>query len=145
MEWNLIYRLRRFFRWLWNQEGSSGYKARGLAIGVFCGCFPLFGFQTLLGLALASVLRGNHLLAVSGTWISNPLTYLPIYWFNYTVGSVLLGYEVNMHDLSQFAWGDLLEKGWMFGSKLLLGSTLVGLIAGLLCGFFIYWLLEPRS
>ena len=50
------------------------------------GCFPFFGLQTLLGMALASLVRGNHLLAAAGTWISNPFTYLPLYWFNYNLG-----------------------------------------------------------
>ncbi|MFO0103826.1 MAG: DUF2062 domain-containing protein, partial [Cyanobium sp.] len=57
-----------------------GERARGLAAGIFCGCFPFFGLQTLLGIGLASVLRGNHLLAAAGTWISNPFTYVPLYW-----------------------------------------------------------------
>jgi hypothetical protein len=67
-------RLQRRLLWLLQQEGSHGQRARGLAAGIFCGCFPFFGLQTLLGVALASVLRGNHLLAAAGTWISNALT-----------------------------------------------------------------------
>ncbi|MED5164816.1 MAG: DUF2062 domain-containing protein, partial [Cyanobacteriota bacterium] len=78
-------RLRRWLVWLWQQEGTPGQRARGVAAGVFSGCFPLFGLQTLLGVALASVVRGNHVLAAIGTWISNPITYLPLYWFNYQI------------------------------------------------------------
>ena len=81
-------------RWIWQQEGSPGQRARGLAAGIFCGCFPFFGLQTLLGIALASVVRGNHLLAAAGTWISNPFTYVPLYWFNYHVGDVSRGEEL---------------------------------------------------
>ena len=29
--------------------------------------------------------RGNIYLAALGTWISNPLTYVPLYYFNYKV------------------------------------------------------------
>ena len=102
MSWNFIYRLRNFFRWLWRQEGSPGYRARGLAIGVFCGCFPFFGLQTLIGITLASLFRGNHLLAVSGTWISYPITYVPLCWLNYKVGTTLLDHGSNNYDLSEF-------------------------------------------
>lgn len=84
-------RLRGWLLWLWQQEGSHGQRARGLAAGVFCGCFPFFGLQTLLGIALATALRGNHLFAAAGTWISNPLTYVPLYWFNDQIGTWLLG------------------------------------------------------
>jgi cellulose synthase (UDP-forming) len=73
--------LRKRLIWLWRQEGSHGQRARGLAAGVLTGCYPVFGLQIVLGIGLASLVRGNHLLAVAGTWISNPLTSLPLYWF----------------------------------------------------------------
>ena len=72
----MIDRFRRALLWLWSQEGTPGQRARGLAAGVFAGCFPLFGFQTFLGVLFANLLRGNTFLAVVGTWISNPMTYL---------------------------------------------------------------------
>ena len=65
-------------RWLWQQDGSPGHRARGLAAGVFTGCLPFFGLQIVLGVALAATIRGNRILAAAGTWISNPLTTLPI-------------------------------------------------------------------
>ena len=145
MRWNVIYRLRRFFRWLLLQQGNPGYKARGLAIGVFCGCFPLFGFQTLLGIALASLFRGNHLLAVSGTWISNPMTYVPLYWFNYRVGSFALGHGQLVHSFKQFSWREILSQGWTLGARLFLGSTLVGCFCGLATGLCAYLALKSRS
>jgi uncharacterized protein (DUF2062 family) len=76
-------RMRRGVLWLWRQEGTPGQRARGLAAGVFCGCYPFFGLQIFLSVGVASVVRGNHLLAAAGTLVSNPLTYLPLYWFNY--------------------------------------------------------------
>ena len=72
------------------QNGSPFFNAKGMAVGVFCGCFPFFGLQTLIGLFLARVVKGNLFLAAIGTWISNPFTYVPLYFFNYKVGSSLL-------------------------------------------------------
>ena len=139
-------RCRRWMGWIWQQEGSPGQRARGLAAGIFCGCFPFFGLQTLLGIALASVVRGNHLLAAAGTWISNPFTYLPLYWFNYHVGDVLLrGGEppaaVNVNKAS------ILYQGWSFTSRLLLGSSLVGLVLSLGLGVLAWRLFrwQPRN
>ena len=37
-------RLQRGLQWIWAQEGSPACRARGLAAGVFCGCFPFFAF-----------------------------------------------------------------------------------------------------
>jgi uncharacterized protein (DUF2062 family) len=132
--------------WLWNQEGSPGQRSRGLAAGVFIGCFPFFGLQTLLGVALASVVRGNHLLAAAGTWISNPLTSLPLYWLNYSLGSLILGPGKGWPELDQLHSASLKELGWDFASRLLLGSTLVGLVAAILCGkVCLQWLRSNRA
>ncbi len=118
--------LRRAALWLWHQEGSHGQRARGLAAGVFCGCFPFFGLQTLLGIALASVVRGNHLLAAAGTWISNPFTYLPLYWFNFKLGSLLLGPGLGWPGLEVLRSEAIWQLGWSFVSRMLLGSLIVG-------------------
>ncbi|KZR74519.1 DUF2062 domain-containing protein [Prochlorococcus marinus] len=134
--------LRRWLVWLWKQEGTPGQRARGVAAGVFSGCFPFFGLQTLLGVALASVVRGNHLLAAIGTWISNPVTYLPLYWFNYQVGSSLLDQGQNKFDLTQLNDQDLWTQGWAFSTRLLLGSSLVGAIAALFASCAVYGLLK---
>ena len=80
---NFIQRIRKFASWLWMQEGTAGERARGIALGVFSGCFPFFGFQTLIGIILARLFKGNLLLAAAATWISNPLTYIPLFWLNY--------------------------------------------------------------
>ncbi len=138
MLWNFIGRFRRFLRWLWDQEGSPGFRARGFAIGVFCGCFPLFGFQTLLGITLTRIFRGNYLLAMTGTWVSNPFTYLPLYWLNYRVGSYFLGDAVLPNDFSQFVWSEIYNSGWIVLSRLFCGSLLVGFMSSIFVGFFIY-------
>jgi len=38
-----------------SQNGSPFFNAKGLAIGVFSGCFPFFGFQTLMGVFFAKI------------------------------------------------------------------------------------------
>ena len=131
-------RLRQLLAWLWHQEGSHGQRARGLAAGLFCGCYPFFGLQILVSVALASLVRGNHLLAAAGTWVSNPFTYVPLYWFNYQVGCWLLGPGGGWPGLDSLKDGSIWHSSWGFVSRLLLGSTLVGLIAAL-AGGWLYW------
>ena len=126
------------------QQGSPGYQARGLAAGVFTGCLPFFGLQIVLGVALASAMRGHPLLAAAGTWISNPLTTLPMCWLNLQVGILLLGPIETMPALEQLASQGLGELGWSFGIRLLLGSLLMGLLAAPLCGSLSWWWLRRR-
>ena len=85
----LIQRVKKSFFWIWKQEGTPGERARGVAVGIFSGSFPFFGLQSLMGVLLASWFKGNHLMAVAATWISNPFTYVPLYWFNYKIGLML--------------------------------------------------------
>ncbi|KKZ10376.1 MAG: hypothetical protein TH68_10925, partial [Candidatus Synechococcus spongiarum 142] len=142
--------LRQGVQWLLQQEGSPGQRSRGLAAGVFAGCFPFFGFQTLLGVALASLLRGNRILAAASTWVSNPFTYVPLYWFNYTIGKRLLGERSDglssLHGgaASSVPWRDVWSLGWTVARCVLLGSTLVGLALGGSLGF-LYWLWLRRT
>jgi len=121
-----------------HQNGSPLFNAKGLAIGVFSGCFPFFGFQTLIGVFFAKIARGNIFLAAIGTWISNPFTYVPLYYFNYKVGSIFLNTSFNKTFEKSLVIDDLWKQGRIFSLKLLLGSSFVGLILALICGSFVF-------
>ena len=124
-----------------NQNGSPFFNAKGLAIGVFSGCFPFFGFQTLIGVFFAKLAKGNIVLAAIGTWISNPFTYIPLYYFNYKVGSILLNNSTNNIIDKNLVIDDLWKQGSIFSLRLILGSSFVGLVLALISGsviFFIY-------
>jgi uncharacterized protein (DUF2062 family) len=63
--------------------------------------------------------------------VSNPFTYVPLFAFNYQVGDRLLGRQSNsgFTDLDSFrTWMDM---GAEVSSRLMLGSTVVGLGAAL--------------
>ena len=127
------------------QNGSPFSNAKGLAIGVFCGCFPFFGFQTLLGLFLARVAKGNLFLAAIGTWISNPFTYIPLYFFNYKVGSSLLKNSPDIVFDKNFIIEELWEKGSVFSLRLILGSALVGLFLATILGMITFFLYKKNQ
>ena len=137
-------RMRRGVFWLWRQDGTPGQRARGLAAGVFCGCYPFFGLQIFLSVGVASVVRGNHLLAAAGTLVSNPLTYLPLYWFNYLVGCRLLGPGRGGINLEELNRSSLWAQGWDFTQRILLGSTVVGMVLAIASGWMAYRLFLRR-
>ena len=127
------------------QEGSPFFNAKGVALGVFSGCFPFFGFQTLLGLFLAKLARGNILLAAVGTWISNPFTYLPLYYFNYKVGSILLNNHSSFIMEKNIEINDLWRQGRMFSLKLIIGSSLVGFLLASISGLIVFFMYKFRT
>jgi len=128
---------KRLMRYLYirflRMQGSSAAIARGLAAGAFAGSFPLLGFQTLIGIAIAALFRGNKVMAAVGTWISNPLTYVPLMALNFHIGRWLLRLPndtvlpTSVSGLS--AW---MELGMSVAAALMVGSALVGLVAAVI-------------
>ena len=136
---------RKILSFFLHQNGSPFYNAKGVAVGVFSGCFPFFGFQTLLGLFLARVTKGNLVLAAIGTWISNPLTYVPLYYFNYKVGTILLKNPTDSFLDKNLLINDLWKQGSMFSLRLILGSSFVGLFFALISGLFVFFLYKIKN
>lgn len=124
------WRAIRYWYWrLLRDRSSPQYLARGLACGVFAGCFPLFGMQTLIGVLLAVVFRGHKIAAAVGTWISNPLTYVPIYLLNFQIGQWLLGSgDLEFSAESLESSDALLDLGAEFLVTLLCGCAFAGAI-----------------
>lgn len=116
-------------------KGSAKYLARGFAVGTFAGFFPLFGIQTAIGVLLAIPLRGHKLTAAVGTWVSNPITYIPLFWFNFRVGNWLLGTEASFTPESLQSLEALLELKEVFIATLLVGCLVCGLVGSLLSYF----------
>ena len=128
-----------------NQNGSPFFNAKGLAIGVFSGCFPFFGFQTLIGVFFAKLAKGNVLLAAIGTWISNPFTYIPLYYLNYKVGSIFFNTSSNEIIEKSLVIDDLWKQGRIFSLKLLLGSSCVGFLLALICVSIDFFICKIKS
>lgn len=127
---------RRLYIRIKKLKGKPVYLARGLAVGVFAGCFPFFGLQSLIGILLATIVRGSKVAAVAGTWISNPLTYIPIYVFNYKVGKFLLRVEsISSQEIDFDSLANFMEFGSTFAIVLLVGCCFVGAIAAVISYF----------
>ena len=113
--------------------------ALGVALGMFVAFTPTIGFQMVIVLALASVLRANKLVGVPLVWISNPLTIPAIFYAGYSLGRVVLGWP----RLDPLWWRALAEppSGWweitvfywnrvaQIAAPLWLGLVLFGLLA----------------
>ena len=76
--------------WKWNKRTIS----KAFAIGLFCAFIPL-PMHTLLAAILAVALSANILLSMALVWVNNPITMVPIYYFEYKLGSSLIGIEMD--------------------------------------------------
>lgn len=129
-QWRYYY--RRFLR----LRGSPESIARGLAAGVFTGLFPIFGLQIVAGVALATLIRGNKIMAAAGTWISNPLTSVPLFAWNFQVGQWVQGSHLSFNPQNLQSFEELAHLGSELLLNLLLGSFVMGLLCAV-CSYFI--------
>ena len=97
----------------------------GLVLGLFVGVMPFLG-HTLVVVVAALLLRVNLPVAVLSTWIANPLTYGPIIYGEYMLGSFLMQLPPSDLHLGQ-PWMELalaLAETWR---PLWLGAVVTGL------------------
>jgi len=108
---------------LWHMNRRS--VANGMFIGLFCAFLPAPG-QIALATFMAILMRGNLPTAICATWVSNPITYAPIFYFTYKVGTLLItsNADVTGFDFSIDTITTNIEAIW---KPLFLGSFLCGL------------------
>ncbi len=136
---------------LWQFNRHSLNKA--VYIGVLSAFFPLPG-QMLLALIGALVFRANVPMALGLTWITNPLTTLPVFYASYYVGAKILdvpmislrviGRMITDFSLWIISSGPnpfVTYKGVVSLGAFCLGLTLLAIISSLICGlaFKIIW------
>ncbi|MCS6791550.1 MAG: DUF2062 domain-containing protein [Oscillatoriaceae bacterium SKW80] len=137
---------RYFYLRIVRLRGTPEYIARGLAAGVFAGMFPIFGLQIAFGVAIACMFRGHKLMAAAGTWVSNPATYVPIFWFNFQIGRVLLNSKLDFSAASLQSWQEMQKLGVIFIATMFVGCFVVGLITASASYFLCLWfILQMRK
>lgn len=76
--------------------------ARGMAIGMFWACMPM-PFQMAPALLFCWMGFANLPIAILCVWISNPLTYLPIFYLEYELAVLLFYPGLEMMSFSEFS------------------------------------------
>jgi uncharacterized protein (DUF2062 family) len=94
--------------------------AGAIWIGVFVGLMPLPG-QTLIALLAAMAFRVNLPVAGITTWITNPITMVPFFYWEYALGTVILDLPIEDFDID-LSW-EWVTSGFLTSWKpLLLGA-----------------------
>ncbi|REG85773.1 DUF2062 domain-containing protein [Marinomonas pollencensis] len=112
---------------LWHLNRRS--VARAFFNGLFWAFIPM-PFQMVASALLAIPLRANIPLSIALVWITNPLTMPFVFYFNYKVGSLIIGADKDkdFHLSVEWIWAKL-EHIWV---PLYLGSITSGLVFGAL-------------
>lgn len=124
----------------WARDQQS--IARGVAAGLAGAVIP--GFQIFYAALLAILLRGNLPVALLATLVTNPLTVVPIMYFIYFVGTLVIQNGENDFVIKSFEWDfSSFHAFWsnvsawilQFGKAFLIGLPIVSVCLGLL-GYF---------
>jgi len=104
----------------------------GFLAGIFAAFIPL-PMQMFLAVCLSITIRGNIAVAAASTWISNPLTFAPVFYFCYLIGIALIGEPLGDDGLPMaFNLSTVMNNLWTLGKPLLLGCLIAGtLFSGL--------------
>lgn len=135
-------KLKRFIRYWYLRlvriQASPENIARGLAAGVFVGLLPVLPFQTIIAIAVAFAVRGSKIAAALGTWISNPLNWVPVYMMFYYVGKAVVPFDVPPFNPSQLEMAEMLEMGWKFFTVMMVGGLVVATPSAIISYFLAY-------
>lgn len=135
---------RFFVEDLLGSNDSPAKKAQSLALGVFVGLTPLWGFHTVIVLFLAVVLRLNKAIAFAFSNVSIP-PFIPfILYASYKLGQLILGVE---YEYTLDTFKDNFEitehlKTYVVGSFAL--ATFASILLGLL-GLIIFSVFKKKK
>ena len=90
--------------WVFNRSSVS----TAVGIGIFCAFLPM-PFETVVAIFLAIMWRANLPVSITVVWISNPVTWVPLYTPCYLLGARVL--QLEPIPLEQIG---LLTLGWHY-------------------------------
>ncbi|MBN2606697.1 MAG: DUF2062 domain-containing protein [Thiotrichales bacterium] len=123
---------------LWHIHRHNTAKA--FASGLFWMSIPIPS-QMLTSAITAIIFRANLPISVALVWISNPLTMPPIFYFNYLVGTWILGDKAQSSEAFDLSFDGILHTLDQIWLPLYLGSTVVGVVLAVVSyfGIHIFW------
>ena len=132
----MLERLRTWARDIAGLDDPPHKIALGLALGIWVGFLPIMGIQMAVVLPFALLFRANKFAAMAGVWITNPITFLPIYYVGYAVGITFTPYDhLTWADFTSVFTGitatKFLDLGGQMVVPLFVGGAITGVVAGI--------------
>jgi hypothetical protein len=132
-------------------NSSPGEISLGSAIGVFCGIFPLIGFQTLIMILLLWLFRrSNNVAAFLSSWIMNQFTLIPILYMDYKVGILFvpiqkgLNFTMLQELFMDFNCSEFFSVGKEIFYPMLLGGFICGLLGAIITYVMIFLIVKVK-
>lgn len=94
------------------EQATPEFIARGWAIGMFYGCAIPFGFQLILSIPTALLLKGSKIGATVGTFVTNHFSIFIIYPVQCWIGNRLLGGNLSYGTISHALRDVAREQSW---------------------------------
>lgn len=114
-------------------------KAASLALGIFIGIIPVWGFQSFLAIFLAAVFRLNKTLSFIGSNISIPPMIPLVVWLSLKIGAVLIP---SNHSLSFDYQTTSLQSIKLHLTQYLVGSFILAIFMSIFLGAVCYFVLS---
>lgn len=108
---------------------TAGRSVALFFIGLFCAFLPVPS-QMLIAASMALIGRCNIAISVAVTWVTNPLTIGPMFFFAYKLGAWLLDTQVTITGL-ELSWAWLSNQIGQIWWPLLAGCLICGWVSGL--------------
>ena len=133
--------LKRFFKEnILETDGSNHSKAKSIALGVFIGLSPFWGFHSFLAITLSVYFKLNKVLTFMTSQITFPPLIPMIIWLSMIVGAPFVGHTSNLENQS-FDY-DFIKNNI---TQYIIGSLILSVSCALLMGFLSYFILEKFS
>lgn len=141
---------RAISRALLMQDDTPHRIAMGMALGLLIAWTPTVGIQMLLVFPLAWLLGANRVSAFIGIYLSNPITFLFMYWIDYKLGAVLLHDPLTFQEfqgiVAQYGWDEwwriLVAAGVELAAPIWLGAAILGGASAVIGYFGTLWLVR---
>jgi len=132
--------IRQFIQeYIINSNDSNLKISVSVAIGVFIGIIPVWGFQMLVAFGVAFYLKLNRFVAVAASNISIPPMLPFILYLSYITGGLIVGY-----DRHTIHYSSGITLSWLQSNLIqyLVGSMVFGMVAGIALGAVIWVILR---
>lgn len=118
-------------------DGSNKTKALSIALGIFVGLTPLWGFHTMIVIFLATFFKLNKVLSYMFTHVSAP-PFVPIIVF----ASLVIGAPF-VHGNTQFSLNEInLDFAKSHFLQYVIGSFILAISVSVFVGFVFYFILK---
>jgi uncharacterized protein (DUF2062 family) len=149
--------IKRLIRKILMLDDTPHSIALGTAIGMWIGMTPTVGVQMILVIIFwfltRPLFRFNKFAAILTVYLSNPFTIVPIYYFNYWVGTWFVEGTVKYEDFARILEYDGAAEWWdtvialfvTIGWPLILGSLIVATAFSIPTYPMMLWLLKRHK